>query len=141
MLFLLFGNDYKKYKDISVKKVELEREWGRIDIPAEIELSNDKKYALFIELKYYSHTSEKQLEKYNRLCKLCDYKNRGFDEKFVLLGVWDDKYPEIDAKYCKKFEFTIRTFDEILKTVFLKEAQTFESSDNVLFDEFWTGIW
>ena len=142
LFFLLFGKNYKtEMNNCFVTSVEIWREWKRIDILAEITLTNNKKYALFIELKAYSHTSEQQLESYRKACGMYDYKNKGFEEKFVLLGAWNDEVPEIDKAYCNKFDFAAYTFGNILGEIFLKGGETFESSENILFDEFWTGYW
>ena len=70
-----------------------------------------------------------------------DYKGKGFDEKFVLLGAWEDDCPETDKACCDKFGFSAYTFQKILEKIFLKGEQSFESSSNEIFDEFWTGIW
>ena len=141
LFFLLFGKDNQHEKSISVESVKIWREWKRIDVLTEITLTNNKKYALFIELKSYSHTNKKQLESYKEACEMYDYKSKGFEEKFVLLGAWEDDCPDFDKKCCDDAGFTICTFQDIVENVFLKGEQTFESSDNKLFDEFWTGIW
>ena len=71
-----------------------------------------------------------------------NYKGKGFDGKFVFLGAWEDnEIPTTDKECCKKYGFTVYTFQEILEKIFLKGEQSFESSGNEIFDEFWTGIW
>jgi hypothetical protein len=45
----------------------------------------------------------------------------------------------IDKEYCEKYGFKVLTFQEVLEAIFLKEDGTCESSNNQLFDEFWTG--
>ncbi|MDR0734070.1 MAG: PD-(D/E)XK nuclease family protein [Dysgonamonadaceae bacterium] len=141
LLFLLFGKKVLKDSDnYLVSDVKVRREWKHIDILAEIILNGNKKYVLCIELQNYSHTNENQLKS----CKPAFdgyYENKDFQGKFVLLGVWKGAVPEIDKSLCKQYGFRALTFQDILDEVFLKNEGTFESSDNQLFDEFWTGRW
>lgn len=146
LFFLLFGKEFRNETNrYSVKDVKIWREWKWIDILAEITLLDkdmkETKYALFIELKAYSHTSDKQLESYRNASEMHDYKSKDFTERFVLLGAWDDYVPEIDKECCQKNNFIAYTFQDILENVFINEENTFESSDNSIFDEFWTGYW
>ena len=140
----MFGkeNFRKELDNCSIESVKIWREWERTDILAEITLSNEKKYALFVEIKAYSRTSEKQLERYKTACERYDYKGKGFEEKFALLGAWEnDSYSDFDKKCCDACGFSICTFQEILENIFTKGETTFESSGNELFDEFWAGKW
>ncbi len=142
LLYLLFGKDYLK-EDYSVKEVNVRREWQKLDIVAEITLEKNVKkikYALFIEMKHHKHTSKEQLLGYIKASTDYDYKGKGFNEKFVVLGVWDDAITEEDRENCGK-EFSIFTFQDILDEVFGGGASKFEGTENRLFDEFWTGIW
>jgi hypothetical protein len=146
LFFLLFGEDFRKELDnYAVQNVEIWREWKWIDILAEITLidKNEKEtqYALFIELKAYSHTNERQLESYKKASEMHDYKGKKFVERFVLLGAWDEYVPEIDKECCKNNGFTAYTFQEILDKVFINGEKDFENSGNSIFDEFWIGYW
>ncbi|MDR0419948.1 MAG: PD-(D/E)XK nuclease family protein [Prevotellaceae bacterium] len=141
LFFLLFGEE--KYRErlanYSVESVEVWREWNRIDVLAEITLSNKKKYVLCIELKTYSHTNERQLQSYKEACKWYENNNKEIDEKrFILLGAWDDNLPQFDQELCNKFGFSIYSFADIASEIFNSEIA---NSGEKLFDEFWTGYW
>lgn len=142
LLFLLFfgENGLKNSENYVVTDVKIWREWSHIDILAEITLNETDKYVLCLELKNYSHTSERQLKGY-RTAFDSYYNGKEFIPKFVLLGVWEDAIPAVDLQCCEKYDFTALAFQDILDEVFLKEGDSFESSDNKLFDEFWTGYW
>jgi hypothetical protein len=142
LFFLLFGKDafQNKKQELAVEDVKVWREWENLDVLAEITLSNKNKYVLCLELKAYNHTNEQQLAKYKSSIEGA-YKGTDFTAKFVLLGAWDDAVPETDKACCDKSDFAAYTFENILDEVFLKDGDIFESSDNKLFDEFWTGIW
>ena len=146
LFFLLFGKeDYRnKLDNWSVKSIKNWREWQRVDILAEITLSNkesEEKYALFIEVKAYSRTSEKQLKSYREACERYDYESKGFKEKFVVLGAWDDTCADADKECCDAYEFSICTFQDIVENIFSEDGVNFVSSGNCLFDEFWVGKW
>ncbi len=146
LFYLLFGKAYKdKMNMYSVKDVKVWREWQKLDIRAEVYLvdnnQKDTKIALFVELKLHTHTSERQLEGYKKASADYGYANKGFEERFVLLGVWDDAVSKVDAGYCQNQGFAFLTFENILNDVFTEGGDTFVSSGNVIFDEFWTGYW
>jgi hypothetical protein len=141
LLYLLFGKDGLDHSDTyAVTDVQVWREWKYTDILAEITLNETEKYVLCIELKKYTHTSDRQLESYKTAFNSY-YQNKDVTPKFVLLGAWNDAVPESDLQCCENNDFTALTFQDILDAVFLKEGDVFESSDNQLFDEFWTGYW
>lgn len=146
LFYLLFGEGFEsKIDEYSIKGVKNWREWQRVDILSEVILvdknQEEIKFALFVELKLYTHTSERQLESYKKASENYGYVSKGFKEKFVLLGVWEDAVPEIDKEYCQKQGFMFFTFKDVLNEVFTKGGETFKSSGNAIFDEFWTGYW
>lgn len=142
LMFLLFGkNGLNNTDNYTVTDVKVWREWKYTDICAEITLNEIDKYVLCIELKNYLHTGERQLESYKSAFDSYYKNKKEFQGKFVLLGVWNDTVPESDNECCEKYGFTALTFQDILDNIFLKGEDAFESSDNKLFDEFWTGYW
>ena len=141
LFFLLFGKNYReKLNEYTVKKVDVVRESETLDIIAEIVLekgSEEHKFALFLELKLYTNTSENQLDKYKKVAER-KYKEDSFEKKFVLLVVWKDEVPQEERILCERFGFTPYTFVNVLETVFDSKPA---NSENPLFDEFWTGYW
>lgn len=133
LFFLLFGENYETELANSVENIEVKREDNRVDVSAKITLSNKKKYALFLELKLYSHTTKEQLQAYKNIAV-----DNSFEKKYVLLGAWNDTCLDSERKLCEDLGFSIFTFANLEETVFKGEIA---NSEEKLFNEFWTGHW
>lgn len=143
MLSKLLNLDTLDLKNIEFKRVEVWKQWARIDLCVEVDavINNiEKRYAILIEDKYYSELhdtkdingkSKNQLEVYKK--KFEDYykeQNEERELKYALITCIereDKKFKQYNIAY--QFGFNVFSFYELLEDE--------EYTESEIFNEFW----
>ena len=120
-------------EDIEVIRVDTWKQWGNIDLLAEIELKINEatqKYVIVFENKLYTNVHDNQLIKYKEtVCE--EYKDKPEYEKVYVFLTCFEEVPEKDIKACKKAGYLYYAFQE------LRDSFDGDETGNYLFDEFW----
>lgn len=143
VFIMIFGNNnsdsYKIENEIpdefKVLEVKTKRQLGEIDLLAEIQViykSENKKYLLNIENKWYSGLRAGQLKKYR------NYTLKHFPEYEIvnLLITCDEcrKNYEIEKTECRKNNYKYLTLEHLS---ILSNMEKIGQTNNDLFDEYW----
>ena len=132
--------------ETNIVSVKVWKEWRYIDLCVEVIIADgdkEHKYALLIENKYYTLLHDDQLSRYKEIFD--EYYNAKEWNRVYKIVTCHEK-ENIDKLYgaeiAKAPEFKALSFYELLPDEYLlKEKNTYEDTENDIFNEFWLRHW
>ena len=131
------------YSEAEIKRVEVWKQWARIDLTAEIDVVIDNKlehHIVVIENKAYTFIHDDQLSRYKKTIDEYYHNNiwKKTEKHFWVITFFDpsEEGYGILEEQCKDSDWKLIDFYSVIDW---KEG--FEKTDSDLFDEFWLKTW
>ncbi len=140
---LLFGNPDSLGDNIyKIERAETWRQWDKIDLWAEFEITNiktqeKKKYALLIEVKGYSSAHDNQLARYKTIFEN-HYNEKDFALEYVYFSC-KEELKDWEKEECQSAGYRAYTMGDVFDLA--NPNKDWDYTGNALFDEFWFTTW
>lgn len=132
--------------NVKINRVEVWKQWERIDLTAEIELevnNQTERHLVVIEDKAYTLIHDDQLKRYTETVNAY-YHDKGrnsYKKHFWIISFFDrdeERFKTLQ-KQCDNYkEWKLLSFYEVIGW---KEGEEFQDTKSDLFDEFWLREW
>ncbi len=134
--------------DVKINRVEVWKQWERIDLTAEIEIevnNQTERHLVVIENKAYTLIHDDQLKKYAYTVNAY-YHDKGrnsYKKHFWVISFFDRSEEWFNSLQnqcddCKVVKWELLSFYEVIGW---KEGEEFPDTESDLFDEFWLREW
>ena len=133
--------DFTDFSSFKVLNVKTRRQYGNIDILADVEVKlngQTDQFGIIIENKWYTRISPHQLEKYSEFISNNLTYNKKKVVKIVLFcdDTFLNKFPS-EIELCQKFGYK---YSDISELATISGIYDLKETGNALFDEYWYNL-